>query len=135
MSRIQQRICSPVVNRGCARAGLASGFFPAALRKQILKAGKGGKMTSTDWQGGSMSLQDIRNDLENTELSGTQRKQAFEHLRRWLRERPDDAEAKELLGRHEGEFGREAADMPIRETGGEGFGALAEAEERAKREQ
>ena len=92
-------------------------------------------MTSTDWQGGSMSLQDIRNDLENTELSGTQRKQAFEHLRRWLRERPDDAEAKELLARHEGEFGREAADMPIRETGGEGFGALAEAEERAKREQ
>jgi hypothetical protein len=31
----------------------------------------------------------------------------------------------------EGEFGREAADMPIREPGG-GFGALAEAEERAK---
>jgi hypothetical protein len=36
------------------------------------------------------------------------------------------------LARHEGEFGREAADMPIREGGGEGFGALAEAEERAK---
>jgi Flp pilus assembly protein TadD len=82
-----------------------------------------------------MSLQDIRNDLEKTDHSRTQRKQAFEHLRRWLRERPDDAEAKELLARHEGEFGREAADMPIRETGGEGFGALAEAEERAKRTQ
>jgi hypothetical protein len=54
-------------------------------------------------------------------------------LRRWLRGRPDDAEAKDLLARHEGEFGREAADMPIRESGGEGFGALAEAEERAKR--
>jgi predicted Zn-dependent protease len=89
-------------------------------------------MTKTDWQGGSMSLQDIRNDLENTELSGTQRKQAFEHLRRWLRERPDDAEAKELLARHEAEVGREAADMPMRQGGGEGFGALAEAEERAK---
>jgi Flp pilus assembly protein TadD len=92
-------------------------------------------VTATDSHGGSMSLQDIRNDLEKTDLSGTQRKQAFGHLRRWLRERPDDAEAKELLGRYEGEFGREAADMPIRETGGEGFGALGEAEERAKRTQ
>jgi predicted Zn-dependent protease len=92
-------------------------------------------MTTTDRHGGPMSLQDIRNDLEKTDLSGTQRKQAFEHLRRWLRERPDDAEAKELLARHEGEFGREAADMPIREAGGEGFGALAEAEEQAKRAQ
>ena len=90
-------------------------------------------MATTDSHGGSMSLQEIRNELEKTDLSGTQRKQAFEHLRRWLRERPDDAEAKELLARHEGEFGREAADMPIRETGGEGFGALAEAEERAKK--
>jgi hypothetical protein len=86
-----------------------------------------------DRQGDSMSLQDIRNDLENTGLSATQRKHAFEHLRRWLRERPDDAEAKDLLGRHEGEFGREAAYMPIRESGSEGFGGLAEAEERAKR--
>ena len=90
-------------------------------------------MMTTDRHGGPMSLQDIRNDLEKTDLSGTQRKHAFEHLRRWLRERPDDAEAKELLARHEGEFGREAADMPIREAGGEGFGALAEAEEQAKR--
>ena len=90
-------------------------------------------MTTTDRRGGAVSLQDIRNDLENTGLSATQRKHAFEHLRRWLRERPDDAEAKDLLARHEGEFGREAADMPIRESGGEGFGALAEAEERAKR--
>jgi hypothetical protein len=89
-------------------------------------------MTTTNWQGGSMSLQDIRNDLENRELSATQRKHAFEHLRRWLRERPDDAEAKDLLAQHEGEFGREAAHMPMREGGGEGFGALAEAEERAK---
>ena len=89
-------------------------------------------MTTTHGQGGSMSLQDIRNDLENAGLSATQRKHAFEQLRRWLRERPDDAEAKDLLARHEGEFGREAADMPIRESGGEGFGALAEAEERAK---
>jgi hypothetical protein len=92
-------------------------------------------MTTTDRQGGSMSLQDIRKDLENPDLSGTQRKQAFEHLRRWLRERPDDAEAKELLAQHEGEFGREAADMPMREGGGEGFGALAEAEQRAKQSQ
>jgi predicted Zn-dependent protease len=92
-------------------------------------------MTTADRHGGPMSLHDIRNDLEKTDLSGTQRKQTFEHLRRWLRERPDDAEAKELLARHEGEFGREAADMPIREAGGEGFGALAEAEEQAKRAQ
>jgi hypothetical protein len=92
-------------------------------------------MTTTDPHSGPMSLQDIRNDLERTDLSATQRKQAFEHLRRWLRERPDDAEAKELLARHEGEFGREAADMPMREAGGEGFGALAKAEEQAKRAQ
>jgi hypothetical protein len=37
------------------------------------------------------------------------------------------------LARHEGEFRREAADMPIREGGREGFEALAEAEEHAKR--
>ena len=92
-------------------------------------------MTTTDWHGGSVSLQDIRNDLENPDLTGTQRRHAFEHLRRWLRDRPDDSEAKELLARYEGEFGREGADIPVRETGGEGFGALAEAEERAKRAQ
>jgi len=108
-------------------------LFPAALRKHI-KAERG-LMTTTDWHGGSMSLQDIRNELESTDLTATQRKQAFEHLRRWLRDRPDDSEAKELLRRYEGEFGREGADMPVREGGGEGFGALAEAEERATKEQ
>jgi len=41
-----------------------------------------------------MKLSDIRNDLENNELTPTQRKDAFEHLSRWLGERPDDAEAK-----------------------------------------
>jgi len=105
------------------------------VRKHILERRKGALVATTDWHGGSMSLQEIRNHLEKTDLSRTQRKQAFEHLRRWLRERPDDAEAKELLARYEGEFGREAADMPIREAGGEGFGALAEAEEPAKRAQ
>jgi predicted Zn-dependent protease len=113
----------------------AHGLLHADLRKHILESERGGLMTRTDPHAGPMSLQDIRNDLEKTDLSGMQRKRAFEHLRRWLRERPDDAEAKELLARHEGEFGREAADMPIREARGEGFGALAEAEEQAKRAQ
>jgi hypothetical protein len=90
-------------------------------------------MSTTDWRSGSMKLEDIRKDLENPELTAKQKKAAFEHLRRWLRERPDDAEAKELLGRHEGEFGREAADMPIaRDTSAEGFGALSEAEKKAR---
>ncbi len=90
-------------------------------------------MSTTDWRGGSMQLSDIRNDLENRELTPTQRKAAFEHLRRWLRERPDDAEAKELWHRYDAEFGREDADRPIgRDTSGEGFGALSEAERRSR---
>ena len=90
-------------------------------------------MSTTGWHGGTMKLSDIRNDLENSELTPTQRKSAFEHLRRWLRERPDDAEAKELWNRFEAEFGREHADAPLaRETSGEGFGALTEAERRTK---
>jgi hypothetical protein len=90
-------------------------------------------MSTTDWRGGSMTLTDIRNDLENRELTPTQRKAAFEHLRRWLRERPDDGEAKELWNRYESEFGREDAATPIaRETSGEGFEALSEAERRAR---
>ncbi len=92
-------------------------------------------MTTTDWRGGSMSLTDIRSDLENPELTPTQRKAAFEHLRRWLRERPADAEAKELWSRYEAEFGREDADTPLaRDTSGEGFHALREAERRAGHE-
>lgn len=91
-------------------------------------------MSTIDWRGGSMKLSDIRNDLEDAELTPTQRKAAFEHLRRWLRERPDDGEAKELWNRFEGEFGREDADMPVgRDTSGEGFEALSEAERRAER--
>jgi hypothetical protein len=89
-------------------------------------------MTTTDWRGGSMSLQDIRNDLESAESTGTQRKQAFEHLRRWLRERPDDSDAQELSARYQHEFGREDAETAGRPTSGEGFGAISEAEERAK---
>ncbi len=90
-------------------------------------------MTTVGWSGGTMKLADIRNDLENGELTGTQRKDAFEHLRRWLRERPDDAEAKELWSRFEGEFGREDADATVgRGTSGEGFEALSEAERRSR---
>ncbi len=90
---------------------------------------------TTRWQGGTMKLSDIRNDLENRELTPTQRKDAFEHLRRWLRERPEDSEAKELWRRYEAEFGREDADTPLaRDTGGEGFHALREAERRAGHE-
>jgi hypothetical protein len=80
-----------------------------------------------------MKLSDIRNDLRNRDLTPTQRKDAFEHLRRWLRERPDDAEAKELWSEYEAEFGREDADAPLaRDTSGEGFAALSEAERRAR---
>jgi hypothetical protein len=89
-------------------------------------------MTTTDWHGGAMKLSDIRDDLENKELTPTQRKSAFEHLRRWLRERPDDSAAKELWDRYEAEFGREDADTPLaRDASGEGFHALREAERRA----
>ncbi len=88
-------------------------------------------MSTTDWRGGPMALSDIRSDLENPELTPTQRKAAFEHLRRWLRERPDDSEAKELWNRYEADFGREDADVPIeRDTSGEGFEAISEAERR-----
>jgi hypothetical protein len=90
-------------------------------------------MTTTDWRGGSMSLDDIRSDLENDELTPTQRKAVFEHLRRWLRERPEDREAKVLWRRYEAEFGREDADVASgRETSGEGFEALSEAEREAR---
>jgi hypothetical protein len=89
-------------------------------------------MSTIDWRGSSMRLSDIPSDLESSELTPTQRKAAFEHLRRWLRERPDDAEATELWNRYEAEFGREDADMPLgRETSGEGFEALDEAQRRA----
>jgi hypothetical protein len=89
-------------------------------------------MSTTDWRGGTMTLSAIRSDLENPDLTPTQRKAAFEHLRRWLRERPDDADALELWRRYEGEFGREGAETPITaETSGEGFEALTEAERRA----
>jgi hypothetical protein len=88
-------------------------------------------MSTTDWRGGSMSLDDIRNDLESPHVTPTQRRAAFEHLRRWLRERPDDGEAKKLWNRYEAEFGREHADLPV-ETSGEGFEALGEAERRVR---
>jgi hypothetical protein len=40
-------------------------------------------MSTVDCGGGSMTLDDIRSDLEKHELTPTQRKAAFEHLRRW----------------------------------------------------
>jgi hypothetical protein len=90
-------------------------------------------MSTTGWHGGTMKLSDIRNDLENVDLTPTQRKSAFEHLRRWLRERPDDAEAKDLWSRYETEFGRRDAEASLaRDTSGEGFEALTEAERRAE---
>lgn len=92
-------------------------------------------MTTAGWHGGTMKLSDIRNDLENRDLTPTQRKSAFEHLRRWLRERPNDSEATELWGRYEAEFGREDADTPLtRDPSGQGFEALTEAERRSERE-
>ena len=92
-------------------------------------------MSTVDWRGGGpMKLDDIRADLESGDLTPTQRKAAFEHLRRWLRERPEDAAAKELWHRYESEFGREEADAPIaRDTSGEGMEAIAEAERKARR--
>jgi hypothetical protein len=88
-------------------------------------------MTTIGWRGGSMKLSDIANDLANRELTPTQRKDAFEHLRRWLAERPDDEEAKQLWNEHKAEFGRDDAEAPLsRDTSGEGFGALSEAERR-----
>ncbi len=94
---------------------------------------RGAGMTTVGWRRGSMKLSDIRNDLENNELTPTQRKDAFEHLSRWLGERPDDAEAKGLWARHQDEFGRGDADAPLaRDPAGEGFGALSEAERRSR---
>jgi hypothetical protein len=91
-------------------------------------------MTTVGWRGGSMKLSDIRNDLENRELTPTQRKDAFEHLRRWLAERPDDADAKELWARYQDELGRGDTDAPLaRDSEGAGFGALSEAERQSQR--
>jgi hypothetical protein len=90
-------------------------------------------MTTVGWRGGSMKLSDIRNDLERHDLTPTQRKDAFEHLRRWLSERPDDAEAKELWTRYRDEFGRGDSDAPLaRDSAGEGLDALSEAERRSQ---
>ncbi|MBA3717156.1 MAG: hypothetical protein H0W87_02865 [Actinobacteria bacterium] len=90
-------------------------------------------MTTTGWSGGSMKLDDIRSDLGSSELTPTQRKSAFEHLRRWLRERPDDDAAKELWNRYADEFGHADADAPLtREASGKGFAALDEAESRSR---
>jgi hypothetical protein len=90
-------------------------------------------MTTTDWRGGPMSLDDIRSDLENDAVTPTQRKAAFEHLRRWLRERPDAAAATELWSRYEAEFGREDADIAgEREARGEGVEAVTEAERKVR---
>ena len=93
---------------------------------------KDDEMTTTGWRGGAMKLSDIRSDLENRDLTPTQRKDAFEHLRRWLRECPGDSEAKELWARYEAQFGRGDADAPLaRDTSGEGMAGLREAERRA----
>jgi hypothetical protein len=81
-----------------------------------------------------LGLEHVMFEAAEPEVFGwSQRKSAFEHLRRWLRERPDDAKAKDLRNRYEAEFGREDAETPLsRDTSGEGFGALSEAERRAR---
>jgi hypothetical protein len=90
-------------------------------------------MTTVGWRGGSMKLSDIRNDLERDDLTPTQRKDAFEHLRRWLAERPEDAEAKELWTRYQDEFERGDSDAPLaRDSAAEGVDALSEAERRSQ---
>lgn len=90
-------------------------------------------MNTTRYRGGHVSLDEIRADLENHDLKMTQRKHAFDDLRGWLAEHPDDDAARELLRNHQEEFGREAA-----APGGEriatteGFGAIGEAERRVE---
>lgn len=91
-------------------------------------------MTTSTRRGRSTRLSDIRSDFENRHLTPTQRRAAFEHRRRWLRERPDDAEAKGLWDCFEGEVGREDAGMPVERASTHGFEALAEAECRAERQ-
>lgn len=63
-------------------------------------------MSRPAYRGGNVSFEEIRADLANRNLTLTQRKEAFEQLRRRLREHPDEAEAKALWGEYEGEFGR-----------------------------
>lgn len=90
-------------------------------------------MSTTRYRGGDVSLDEIRADLENRDLKMTQRKHAFDHLRRWLAGHPDDDAARELLRRHQDEFGREAASAGgERVATTEGFGAIGEAERRVE---
>jgi hypothetical protein len=87
-------------------------------------------MSTTRYRGGGVSLDEIRAGLEDPELTMTQRKHAFEDLRHWLAEHPDDEAAHELMRRHQEEFGRSPA-APADKPSGEGFGAISEAERRA----
>lgn len=91
-------------------------------------------MSTTRYRGGDISLDEIRADLENRELTMTQRRQAFRDLHDWLAEDPEDGAARELLHRYEGEFGRESAPETERAATGEGFGAIGEAERRVEEE-
>jgi hypothetical protein len=84
---------------------------------------------------GDISLDAIRGDLENESLTQTQRKQAFEDLRRWLADNPDDSSAHELWRQHEREFGREGSTAVGSETHGEGFGAVGAAEREVEQQE
>jgi hypothetical protein len=89
-------------------------------------------MSTSRSRGGTNSLDEIRADLENRDLTMTQRKHAFRELQHWLADHPDDETARKLLGRHEAEFGREPAPAAERVASGEGFGAIGEAERRVE---
>lgn len=91
-------------------------------------------MSTTRYRGGDISLDEIRADLENRDLTMTQRRQAFRGLHHWLADNPKDGAARELLRRYEGEFGRESAPAGARTATGEGFGAVGEAERRVEEE-
>jgi hypothetical protein len=86
-------------------------------------------MSTAGSKGGGTTLDDIRGELEAADRTPSQRKHAFELLRHWLREQPDDEQARTLWARFQDEFGRGDADASLsRETHGEGFGALSAAE-------
>lgn len=75
-----------------------------------------------------MSIEEIRRDLESGDATPTQRSHAFDNLRRYLVEHPDDEEALGLWRSHETEFGREPATTPAGPLHGKGLHGIAEAE-------
>lgn len=91
-------------------------------------------MSTAQFRGGGISLDDIRRDLESDDVTPTQRSHAFDDLRRYLVDNPEDEEALTLWRSHEAEFGREPATTPAGPLHGQGLHGIAEAERDVRRQ-